>query len=118
MAINIEKFGTSIVIQHYVGEVIAKDHCLLVSTSDIFTPQGSTKLQVIWDLSVKSINDSQVEFTNLVIIHPTEEFLHVLENQGFTFEQAAQSRQATLEDHNGRETPLFAESIERASISK
>ncbi|WP_180247617.1 hypothetical protein [Bacillus sp. AFS031507] len=68
-------FGTSIVIQHYVGEVIAKDHCRLVSNSDIFTPQGSTKLQVIWDLSVKSINDSQVEFTNLVIIHPTEEFL-------------------------------------------
>ncbi|MED4796853.1 hypothetical protein P9683_18230 [Priestia megaterium] len=115
MSINVETIGTSLVIQHYVGEVINKDFCRMVSTSDIFLANGRTQMQVIWELSVKPVNANQTEFTNFVSSHPTEDFLNIIESQGLSFEQVAMSRQKIVEDHNGRETPLFAESIARAA---
>lgn len=115
MSINVETIGTSLVVQHYVGEIVNKDFCRMVSISDIFLPNGRTQMQVIWELSVKPINGNQTEFTNSVRSHPTEDFLKIIESQGLTFEQVVMARQKIVEDHNGRETPLFAESIARAA---
>ncbi|MFF2093966.1 hypothetical protein [Paenibacillus sp. NPDC058174] len=115
MSINVETIGTSLAVQHYVGEVVDKDFCRMVSTSDIFLTNGRTQMQVVWELSVKSVNDNQTEFTNSVQSHPTDDFLEIIANQGLTFEQVAKDRQKVVEDHNERETPLFAESIARAA---
>ncbi|MFC3747014.1 hypothetical protein [Paenibacillus sp. GCM10012306] len=116
MSINVEKIGTSLSIQHYVGEVVEKHKCRMVSTTDIFiTNEQRTQMQVIWELSVKPVNANQTEFTNFVVTHPSEHLLSIFESQGLTFEQAAESRQKISEDHNRREAPLFAESIARAA---
>lgn len=48
--------------QHYVEEVGKPDHLRLVSDSDVFTPTGRIKIGVIWDLSVKKIDDQSCEF--------------------------------------------------------
>ncbi|MCU6793267.1 hypothetical protein OB236_14190 [Paenibacillus sp. WQ 127069] len=116
MSINVEKIGTSLSIQHYIGEVVEKHKCRMVSTTDIFiSNEQRTQMKVIWELSVKPVNADQTEFTNSVVTHPSEHLLSIFENQGLTFEQASVSRQKISEDHNRREAPLFAESIARAA---
>jgi hypothetical protein len=115
MSINVEMIGTGLVVQHYVGEITEAAHCRMVSTSDVFTPNGRTKVQVIWDLSAKKIDHNRTEYTNSVVSHPTEEFLDFIKAHGISWEQACADRQASSGDHNRRETPLFAESIARAA---
>ncbi|MRX10945.1 hypothetical protein GJ697_24285 [Pseudoduganella sp. FT25W] len=115
MSINVEMIGSGLVVQHYVGEVTEASHCRMVSTSDVFTPNGRTKVQVIWDLSVRKIDAQRSEYTNAVISHPTEEFLAFIKEHGIAWEQAQNDRQQSSGDHNRRETPLFAESIARAA---
>ena len=113
MSINVEMIGTGLVVQHYVGEITEAAHCRMVSTSDVFTPAGRTKVQVIWDLSVRKVDEHRCEYTNSVVSHPTEEFLAFIEQQGISWEKASADRQQASGDHNRRETPLFAESIAR-----
>jgi alkylhydroperoxidase/carboxymuconolactone decarboxylase family protein YurZ len=113
MSINVEQIGSGLVIQHYIGTVTEKHHCHMVSNADVYTPHGRTKVQVIWDLSVKPIDAEHCEFTNSVLGLTTPEFLVFIEKNGMKLEQAAADRQAASSNHNSRETPLFAKSIER-----
>ena len=118
MSINVEQIGTGLVIQHYIGEVIEKHHCHMVSLSDVYTPHGRTKVQVIWDLSVKPIDAERCEYTNNVMALTTPSFLTFIGEHGIKLEQAAVDRQAASSNHNSRETPLFAKSIERKALAK
>lgn len=113
MSINVEVIGGSLVVQHYVAEVHEAHHCHMVSLSDLQTPVGWTKVQVIWDLLITPVDAVRCRLTNSVITHPTQAFLEVLESAGQTFDQAAAGLQEAVADHNRRETPLFAGSIER-----
>jgi hypothetical protein len=46
VSINVEKVG-NLIISHYNEDVSAKDHCRVVSISDVLTVQGGrTKLQI------------------------------------------------------------------------
>ncbi|WP_243869112.1 hypothetical protein [Streptomyces liangshanensis] len=117
MSINVEMIGSGLVIQHYVGEILDRDHCHMVSTSDVLTPHGWTTVQVIWDLSVTDNGDGTLTYTNQVVSHPTVEFLAFNEEHGISFERAAADRQAASGDHNRRETPRFAASIERRALA-
>jgi len=51
MSINVEMIGSTLMIQHYVAEVATPTLCRMVSTSDAFTPNGRTRVQVIWTLA-------------------------------------------------------------------
>ncbi|PLV45524.1 hypothetical protein X011_23220 [Mycobacterium tuberculosis variant microti OV254] len=113
MSINVEEIGGALVVQHYVAELHEPHHCHLVSMSDLRTPLGWSKIQVIWDLSVSAEDGGTCRFTNLVISYPTHGFLDMLEAAGQTFEHAAAALQEAVADHNRRETLLFADSIER-----
>lgn len=117
MSINVEEVGGVLVVQHYVAEVHEPHHCRMVSLSDVRTPLGWNKIQVIWDLSVVRLDAESCQFTNLVISYPTRAFLDALEAAGQTFETVAAELQQAVAEHNGRETPLFAASIERKSLS-
>ena len=118
MSINVEEIGGSLLVQHYVADVHQPHHCRMVSLTDVQTPLGWTKIQVIWDLSVKAIGPGACEYTNLVLSYPTRAFLDVLTTAGQTFEQAAEDRQAATADHNRRESLLYASSIERAALAR
>lgn len=113
MSINVEMIGQTLMIQHYVAETATPHLCRMVSTSDAFTPNGRTRVQVIWTLSVKPIDETHTEYTNSVIAYPTAAFMDFIAQHGVSFEQAAAGRQHDGGDHNRRETPLFAESIAR-----
>lgn len=115
MSINVEMIGTGLVVQHYVGEITEPSHCRMVSTSDVFTPAGRTQVQVIWDLSVRKLDDGRCEYTNSVVSHPTDAFLAFIQERGISWQKAQADRQEASGDHNRRETPLFAESIARAA---
>jgi hypothetical protein len=118
MSINVEMIGKTLMIQRYVAEVATPSLCRMVSVSDAFTPNGRTRVQVIWTLSVKRIDDRTCEYINSVEAHPTAEFLEFIAQHNTRFEDAAAARQHDGGDHNRRETPLFAASIERAALGK
>ena len=117
MSINVEVIGGTLVVQHYVAEVSEAHHCHMVSLSDVQTPVGWTKVQVIWDLTVAAADATTCQLTNLVITHPTDAFLDGLPAAGLSFDQTAADLQAAVSEHNSRETPLFAASMGRRALA-
>jgi hypothetical protein len=87
-----------------------------VSNSDVFTPAGRTKIDVVWDLSVKKIGYKTCEFTNMIHSSATPELLDFLGKQGIPWEGFQAARKPISEAHNRQETPLFAKSIERHAL--
>jgi len=93
MSINVEMIGKTLMVQHYVAEVTTPTLCRMVSTSDAFTPNGHTRVQVIWTLSAKQVDDKTCEYTNCVVAHPTVEFMDFIAKHNISFEEAAKGRQ-------------------------
>ena len=118
MSINVEVIGGSLMVQHYVAEVHEPHHCRMVSLSDVQTPAGWTKIQVIWDLSVAALDSASCRYTNQVLSHATPAFLETLKVAGISFEDAVADRQAASDDHNRRETALYAQSLERKALAR
>jgi len=116
MSINVEVLGGSMIVQHYVEEIGQPDHLRLVSTSDVFTPTGRTKIGVIRDLVARKIDDKTCEFTNTVQSYSTPELLDFLGQQGIPLEVFRGARKPVSEAHNRQETPMFAKSIERHAL--
>ena len=118
MSINVEVIGGSLMVQHYVEDIAKPDHLRLVSNSDVFTPTGRTRIDVIWDLRVERIDDATCEFTNTVHSSATPELLDFLARQGIPFDVFRTARRPMSEAHNRQETPLFAKSIERHAVTR
>jgi hypothetical protein len=104
-------------VQRYVEEIGEPDHLRLVSHSDLFTPTGRTNIDVIWDLSVRKLDDESCEFTNTVHSSAPPEMLEFLAKQGLAFDVFRTARRPNSEAHNRQETPLFAKSIERHALA-
>jgi hypothetical protein len=118
MSINVEDIGGSVMVQHYVEEIGQADHLRLVSHSDLFTPSGRTKLDVIWDLSVKKLDGTTCEFTNSVQSFAPSEMIDFIASQGIPLEIFRAGRGPITEAHNRQETPMFARSIERHALMR
>ena len=116
MSINVEIIGGSMIVEHYIETLGSKDHLILDSTFDVFTPTGRTSIHVTWELSVKDAGGGKCEFTNRVQSFATEDLLTFLARQGVPFDQFRAQRQPASIAHNQSETPLFAASIERAAL--
>jgi hypothetical protein len=116
MSINVETIGGSLMVQHYLETLGEKDHLILDSDSDVFTPNGRVTIHVTWELSVKKVDANHSEFTNRVRSYATDEMMAFLDRQGIPFELFRTQRQPMSIAHNKGETPLFAASIERAAL--
>jgi hypothetical protein len=75
----------------------------MVSVSDAFIPNGHTRVQVIWTLSAKRVNERTSEYRNSVVAHPTAEFMEFVAKHNMSFEDAAAARQHDGGDHNRRD---------------
>jgi hypothetical protein len=117
MSINVEVIGGGLIVQHYVEEIAERDHLRLVSHSDLFTPTGRTKIDVIWELQVRALDARSCEFTNTVHSSAPPEMLDFIAKQGLAFEPFRAARRPNSEAHNRQETPLFAQSIERHALA-
>jgi len=118
MVINVETIGHALMVQRYVVEIATPSLCRLVSVSEAFTPNGRTHVQVEWTLSVKRINENTCDFVNRTTVHPTAEFMDFIAQHKIKFKDAAAARQHVEGEHNRRETPLFAASIERMALGQ
>src|SRR5277367_6798716 len=116
MSINVETIGDALVVQHYVAEVQEPHFCRMVSISDSISPAGRTKLQVVWELSVKKIDEKSCEYTNHIHSTATDQTLTFLKEHNVPFESARAARQQASHTHNQEETPKFAKSIERKAL--
>jgi len=103
-------------VQDYIEEIGQPDHLRLVSESDVFTPTGRTKIDVVWDLAVRKIDDMTCEFTNTIQSFARSELIDFLGKQGIPLEVFRNARKPMSEAHNRQETPLFAKSIERHAL--
>jgi hypothetical protein len=117
MSINVEIIGGSLMVQHYTETLAQKDHLILDSTSDVFTPTGRTTIHVTWEMNVRELGTNRCEFTNRVRSRATEALQTFLDRQGIPFEQFRAQRQPASIAHNQGETPRFAASIERAALN-
>jgi putative intracellular protease/amidase len=116
MSINVETIGDAVVIQHYVAEIHEPHFCRMVSTSDSISAAGRTKLQVVWELSVKKIDEETCEYTNHIHSTAIDQTLAFLKAHDIPFERARDARQHASHAHNQEETPKFAKSIERKAL--
>ena len=82
-------------IKQYIGEITDPDHCRMVSTSDVFTPAGRTKIQVVWTSAQSRSMSASCEFTNHILGIATDEFLATLAEHNITIERAAATEQAS-----------------------
>lgn len=118
VSINVEKVG-NLIISHYNEDVSEKDHCRVVSTSDVLTAQGGrTKLQITWELKATAVEGGRCAFLNRVAVHATPEFHAFLADNKVDIAQAKAAMAKDLEAHNAEETPLFARSIERMACRR
>jgi hypothetical protein len=117
MSINVEMIGDAFVVQHYVAEVREPHFCRMVSISDSISPAGRTKLQVVWELSARKINDQSCEYTNHIHSTAIDQTLAFFKEHGIPFERARAARQQASHAHNQEETPRFAKSIEQKALA-
>jgi len=118
MSLNVEVVGGSLMVQHYVEEIGDPDHLRLVSHSDLFTPSGRTKIDIVWDLRVRKLDGRSCEFTNTVRSSAPPEMVDFLARQGLAFDAFRAARRPNTEAHNRQETPMFAQSIERHALAR
>jgi hypothetical protein len=86
MSINVETIGDALMVQHYVGKVREPHLCRMVSISDSITAAGRTKVQVVWELSVKKIDDHSCEYTNHIHGSATDESMAFFKEHGISLE--------------------------------
>ena len=117
MSINVERIG-SLIVQHYVEELAERNHCRLVSVSDSFGPEISSRGQVgvVWEFFVEPIDATTTKFTNHVEVTAVAGYEEALRRQGVTLEQAQQRAKSVLISHNVEETALFAQDIEHKAL--
>lgn len=105
-------------VQHFVGEDLKPHFCSLTSISDAITTKRRTKVHLLWELSVKKIDDNTCEYSHHIHASATEEFIAFIKKNDVTFEQVRAARQQTSDAHNRQETPNFAKSIEQRALSR
>jgi hypothetical protein len=68
-------------------------------------------------MTVKPLSNGSCEFTNSILLFETDALLAFFENGDAPPEQARDALQRALDAHNAEETPNFAKSIERRTVS-
>ena len=116
MSINVETIGDAFVVKHYVAEIREPRFCRMVSISDSISPVGRTKLQVVWELSARKVDEQTCEYTNHIHSTATDQTLAFFKEHGIPFEKARAARQQASHAHNQEETPKFARSIEQKAL--
>lgn len=113
MSLNVEHVGV-MMVQHYVEELAEKQHCRVVSVTDLFFPEkGRTTCQVTWELIATPVTGDTSQLENVVLIHTTPDLEAFIAKNNMPFEQVKADFTAATEAHNAEETPLFANSIAR-----
>lgn len=118
MSLNVEKVADTLLIQHYVEDISEKQLCRVHSISDSFSAMGNTKLGVVWEVSVKPINNRSCELSNRLVILQTEQFAQMLQAVNATDLASVKMQMGqNVAVHNAEETPLFAKDIEVKALN-
>jgi hypothetical protein len=105
--------GSRLMVQHWTEETAERQHCRLVSLSDMFIQQQRSEMQLAWDMTVKPLSESSCEFTNSIFLFETDALLAFFENGDAPPEQVRDALQRALDAHNEEETPAHTSLIRR-----
>lgn len=64
MSINVEMIGTGLVVQHYVCDEAGPAYVRMNSISDVFTANGRTQVNVVWELIAEPAGNGRTRYTN------------------------------------------------------
>jgi hypothetical protein len=78
-----------LMIQHYVADVREPHLCRMVSISDAITSAGRNKVQVVWQLTAKKIDDKACEYSDHLHARTTDEFLGISQEKPHPLRKSA-----------------------------
>ena len=116
MSLNVEHVGV-LMVQHYVEDLLEKQHCRVISVTDLFFPEGGwTTCQVTWELIATPLTADTCQLENLVLVYATSELETFLGKNQLRLDQIKAQFKTVVEAHNAEETPLFAKGIARKAV--
>jgi len=113
LSINVEKPSDTLMVQHYIESKSTREACTVVSETDAFTPFGTARWTVTWEVRLDIDSQGVGTFTNHFWVLVGDDFVAMLAEHGIPFEAAVAPAQRTADAHNAEETPLFAQDIAR-----
>jgi hypothetical protein len=113
LSVAVEMIGTSLYVHHFTYQAATREHCRLVSLSDVLTPAGWTSCQLTWDLRADPAGEHISRLTNALAAYPAAEFIEFSVASEPGLAEVATAWQAAFSDHCHRETTLLATSIGR-----
>jgi hypothetical protein len=117
VSINVEQVGPGLMVQHWTEEIAERQHCQVVSISDMFVQGERAALQMIWDMTVKPLSENSCEFTDTITLFESPDLLAFAEKSGVTPAHMKEDVQQVINAHNAEETPNFAKNIEKKVLS-
>jgi len=114
--INVEQVGPGLMVQHWTEDIAEKQHCRLVSLSDMFVQQERTKMQLTWDTSVRPLSENSCEFTDTISVFETDEYLAFVKKSGASPEQMRDETQRALDAHNAEGNTQFRQEHREESL--
>jgi len=103
-------------MQHWTEDIAEKQHCRLVSMSDMFVQQEPTRMQFTWDTSLRPLSENSCEFTDSISVFETDEYLAFVNKSAASPEQTRDETQGAHDADNAKKTPNFAKSIDEESL--
>lgn len=114
MSINVERVSGNLMIQRYVEQRADPHHVVMRSLSDSFSEAGITKLDITWELTIRSLGERQCELGNRILVVATAEFAELMAAAGVTDRDLIRPQmQQNAHIHNMGEAPLFAADLLR-----
>lgn len=117
LSINVELVGPGLLIQHWKEEITEKQHIHLTSVSDMFVQGQRATVQLTWDMKVKAVSADTCEFTDTITLYDTPTLRAFVEKSGVPLDQMLAETKQAIDAHNAEETPNFARSIEKRTLS-
>lgn len=117
ISINVELVGPGLIVQHWKEQITEKQHIHLTSVSDQFVQGERSTVQLTWDMKVKAINKDSCEFTDTISLYDTPTLREFVEKSGAPLAQVITGAKQAIDAHNAEETPNFAKSIEKRTLS-
>jgi hypothetical protein len=116
LSINVEFVAGALIVEHYVEDISEKLRCRVQSTSTLLINGDFTMAHVIWELIAERKEGDDHAFSNNVWVHTTKEFEEYMTTHRIPYEQARNSWQTAVDQHDEEETPEFAASIQRKAL--
>lgn len=117
LSINVESVGPGLFVQHWKEDLTENQHIHLTSVSEMYVQGVRWTVQLTWNMKVRAISEDTCEFTDTITLYDTPTLRAFVEKSGVPLDQMLAEAKQAIDAHNAEETPNFAKSIEKRTLS-